>query len=118
MRDSHNRGFLLGNPVARLDYQSLVGVADLRVVQKEVDGGWVEWVLAVHPDERRPVQGHLHHVLADLGGGGGDQGDQEQRRQERGDGLHFECRSHSLYFDSASRHPWLLHGVASLSLGR
>ena len=49
MRDSHNRGFLLGNPVARLDYQSLVGVADLRVVQKEVDGGWVEWVLAEKP---------------------------------------------------------------------
>ena len=97
LRDSRNLIFVLDNPVTDgLDYQSLVGVADLHVVQEEVYGGGVEGVLAVHPEERRPLQRHLHHLLAHIrGGGGGGRCDQKQRRKGKDD-LHVECRSHSL----------------------
>ena len=78
-----------------VSYQCLVGVADLHVVEVELDGGGVEGVLAVHPDERRPLQRHLRNLLAHIGGGGAD--DQKQRRQDQ---FHFE--HDRIGFDSAS----------------
>ena len=81
-----------------VSYQCLVGVADLHVVEVELDGGGVEGVLAVHPDERRPLQRHLRNLLAHFGGGGAEQ---EQCCQDGRDQFHFE-RRFSVSFDSAS----------------